>query len=125
MKLLNCYIQNFGKLQDFSYEFQDGINTIKQDNGFGKTTFASFIKAMFYGLDTQANARIEKSDRKKYIPWQGGIYGGNIEFEIDGKRYRIERTFGKKPIEDTFKLYNLETKVLMKEVHIFHKAKFK
>ena len=45
MKLLNCYIQNFGKLQDFSYKFQDGINTIKQDNGFGKTTFASFIKA--------------------------------------------------------------------------------
>lgn len=115
MKLLNCYIQNFGKLQDFSYEFQDGINTIKQDNGFGKTTFASFIKAMFYGLDTQANARIEKSDRKKYIPWQGGIYGGNIEFEIDGKRYRIERTFGKKPIEDTFKLYNLETNLESKD----------
>lgn len=115
MKLLNCYIQNFGKLQDFNYEFQDGINTIKQDNGFGKTTFASFIKAMFYGLDTQANARIEKSDRKKYIPWQGGIYGGNIEFEIDGKRYRIERTFGKKPIEDTFKLYNLETNLESKD----------
>lgn len=115
MKLLNCYIQNFGKLQDFSYKFQDGINTIKQDNGFGKTTFASFIKAMFYGLDTQANARIEKSDRKRYIPWQGGIYGGNIEFEIDGKKYRIERTFGKKSVEDTFKLYNLETNLESKD----------
>lgn len=115
MKLLKCYIQNFGKLQDFSYEFKDGINTIKQDNGFGKTTFAAFIKAMFYGLDTQANARIEKSDRKKYIPWQGGIYGGNIEFEINGKKYRIERTFGKKAIEDTFKLYNLETNLESKD----------
>ena len=109
MKLLRCYIQNFGKLQDFSYEFQNGINTIKQDNGFGKTTFASFIKSMFYGLDTQANAKLEKSDRKKYIPWQGGVYGGNIEFEIDNKKYRIERTFGKKASDDTFKLYNLET----------------
>ena len=24
MKLINCYIQNFGKLKDFSFEFQDG-----------------------------------------------------------------------------------------------------
>ena len=93
MKLLKCHIQNFGKLQDFSYDFQDGLNTIKQDNGFGKTTFATFIKSMFYGLDTQANARFEKSDRKRYLPWQGGIYGGSIEFEINSKKYRIERTF--------------------------------
>ena len=109
MKLLKCHIQNFGKLQDFSYDFQDGLNTIKQDNGFGKTTFATFIKSMFYGLDTQANARFEKSDRKRYLPWQGGIYGGSIEFEINSKKYRIERTFGKKSADDTFKLYNLKT----------------
>ena len=109
MKLLKCHIQNFGKLQDFSYDFQDGLNTIKQDNGFGKTTFATFIKSMFYGLDTQANARFEKSDRKRYLPWQGGIYGGSIEFEINSKKYRIERTFGKKSADDTFILYNLKT----------------
>lgn len=115
MKLLKCYIQNFGKLQNFSYDFQDGLNTIKQDNGFGKTTFATFIKSMFYGLDTQANARFEKSDRKRYIPWQGGIYGGNIEFEINSKKYRIERTFGKKATDDTFKLYNLETNLESKD----------
>ena len=30
MKLLRCYIQNFGKLQDFSYEFQNGINNIQK-----------------------------------------------------------------------------------------------
>ncbi len=115
MKLLKCHIQNFGKLQDFSYDFQDGLNTIKQDNGFGKTTFATFIKSMFYGLDTQANARFEKSDRKRYIPWQGGIYGGSIEFEINSKKYRIERTFGKKATDDTFKLYNLETNLESKD----------
>ena len=94
MKLLKCHIQNFGKLQDFNYDFQNGLNTIKQDNGFGKTTFATFIKSMFYGLDTQANARFEKSDRKKYIPWQGGIYGGSIESstwrqEVPGSGMRI------------------------------------
>ena len=106
MKLINCYIQNFGKLKDFSFEFQDGINKIKQDNGFGKTTFASFIKSMFYGLDKQTNIKSEKSERKKYMPWQGGIFGGSIEFEINNKKYRIERTFGKKSSEDTFKLFH-------------------
>ena len=109
MKLIKCYIENFGKLHNYSYNFQDGLNIIKEENGFGKTTFATFIKSMFYGLDSAVNVKTEKSDRKKYYPWQGGNYGGNIEFEIDNKQYKIERFFGKKASEDTFKLYNLST----------------
>ena len=109
MKLIKCYVENFGKLSNFTYNFQDGLNIIKEQNGFGKTTFAVFIKSMFYGMDAGKNQKIEKSERKKYYPWQGGNYGGNIEFEVDGKKYKIERFFGKKPAEDTFKLYNLST----------------
>lgn len=109
MKLIKCYIENFGKLHNYSYNFEDGLNIIKEENGFGKTTFATFIKSMFYGLDNAVNVKTEKSDRKKYYPWQGGNYGGNIEFEIDNKQYKIERFFGKKASEDTFKLYNLST----------------
>ena len=109
MKLIKCYIENFGKLHNYSYNFEDGLNIIKEENGFGKTTFATFIKSMFYGLDSAVNVKTEKSDRKKYYPWQGGNYGGNIEFEIDSKQYKIERFFGKKASEDTFKLYNLST----------------
>lgn len=107
MKLIKCYIENFGKLHQYEYKFTDGLNIIKEDNGFGKTTLATFIKSMFYGLDTSVKA--EKSDRKVYKPWQGGTFGGNIEFEIDGKNYRIERVFGNKSSEDTFTLYNLDT----------------
>ena len=44
MKLIKCHIENFGKLSGYDYEFKDGLNTIKEDNGYGKTTFASFIK---------------------------------------------------------------------------------
>ena len=78
MKLLKCYIENFGKLHKFEYEFKDGLNIINEQNGFGKTTFATFIKSMFYGLDAGTNVKTENSERKKYYPWQGGIYGGNI-----------------------------------------------
>lgn len=115
MKLIKCYVENFGKLSNFTYNFQDGLNIIKEQNGFGKTTFAVFIKSMFYGMDAGKNTKIEKSERKKYYPWQGGNYGGNIEFEVDGNKYKIERFFGKKPAEDTFKLYNLSTNLESKD----------
>ncbi len=108
MKLIKCHIENFGKLENFDYKFTDGLNTIKQENGFGKTTFASFIKAMFYGLEAKRNTKV-LTDRKKYEPWQGGSFGGNIEFEIDGKKYKVERFFGKKEADDTFKIYDLST----------------
>ena len=108
MKLIKCHIENFGKLENFDYKFTDGLNTIKQENGFGKTTFASFIKAMFYGLEAKRNTKA-LIDRKKYEPWQGGSFGGNIEFEIDGKKYKVERFFGKKEADDTFKIYDLST----------------
>ena len=108
MKLLKCHIENFGKLSNYDYDFQDGLNTIKEENGFGKTTFASFIKAMFYGLESKRNTKV-LIDRKKYEPWQGGKFGGNIEFELQGKKYKIERFFEKKEVDDTFKVYDLST----------------
>ena len=108
MKLLKCHIENFGKLSNFDYVFKSGLNTIKEENGFGKTTFASFIKSMFYGMDSKRNTK-QLIDRKKYEPWQGGAFGGNIEFQLNNKKYKLERFFGKKETEDIFKLYNLET----------------
>ena len=108
MKLLKCHIENFGKLSDYDFEFKDGLNTINEENGFGKSTFACFIKAMFYGLEFKRNSK-NLYDRKKFEPWQGGAFGGNVEFEVKGKKYRIERFFGKKESEDIFKLYDLST----------------
>ena len=91
MKLIKCYIENFGKLHKFEYIFKDGLNIINEENGFGKTTFASFIKSMFYGLDGSTNAKVENSERKLYQPWQGGVYGGNIEFEIEKMHITLEK----------------------------------
>ena len=106
MKFIECYIENFGKLSQFNLNFSDGINVILEDNGFGKTTFAAFLQAMFYGLDS---GRGKDSDRKKYEPWQGGKFGGSLKFTVSGKTYRLERFFGKKEKDDTFILYNEET----------------
>lgn len=109
MKLRRCYIENFGKLQQFEYQFSDGLNIINKLNGWGKTTFATFIKVMFYGFETSNKRAISENERKKYYPWQGGKFGGNLEFEINGEIYEIERFFGIKDKDDTYKLYNKTT----------------
>ena len=57
MKLINCHIYAFGNLKDFSYDFSGGLNTIKEENGWGKSTFAYFIKAMFYGMEAKRNTK--------------------------------------------------------------------
>lgn len=110
MELVNCYIENFGKFHKEYREFKNGLNTIKEDNGYGKTTLCAFIKAMFYGFDT-SNKRGITNERKRFEPWQGGNYGGNLTFKIENKEYKIERFFGKKESEDTFKLYDAKTKL--------------
>ncbi len=109
MKILKCYINNFGGLSDFSYDFSDGLNSIARENGFGKTTLSVFIKSMLFGLSDTRKQKLDENDRKHYTPWQGGRFGGSLDFEMNGKKYRIERSFGSKSADDTFKLYYADT----------------
>lgn len=103
MKLISCYIENFGCLSQYKLDLRPGLTLIEEENGFGKTTLAEFIRAMFYGFP-RAVKRLEKNYRKKYMPWQGGKYGGWLVFEHNGRQYRIDRTFGEIPKSDTFSL---------------------
>jgi len=110
MLLKQCYVQGFGKLQDFTYEFQTGLNVICTENGWGKTTFAAFLRAMFYGLPAAGSrTKLADAERRKYRPWNGGVMGGYLVFCVNGKEYKAERTFGKKEAEDTFRLIDLST----------------
>ncbi len=109
MRILRLHIENFGKLHDLDMEFQEGFHVIRAENGWGKSTLAAFIRAMFYGLPCTTRRSLKENDRKHYLPWQGGAFGGSMEFQIGDKAYRAERFFGKKDKEDTFVLYDLET----------------
>ena len=110
MKLIRCHIENFGVLSDFDFVFDDGLTTICQGNGFGKSTFAAFIKAMFYGFPRTGARNIVENERKRYDPWQGGKYGGYLEFEIQDTSYRVTRYFGKTAAKDTFSLLDLTSR---------------
>ena len=109
MKLISLHIDNFGTLSSFDYNFKDELNTFYEDNGWGKTTFCAFLEVMLYGITKKGNS-VSTSIRKKYAPWNKGIFGGTLTIEVDGNRYRIERTFEPvKTNKDTFKLIDLTT----------------
>ena len=108
MKLISLYIENFGGLSRYSLSFEDGLTVIEAENGFGKTTLAEFVRAMFYGFPRKGKT-LDKSRRQKYTPWNGGRFGGNLVFEADGNAYRLERTFGATPKGDSFSLIDLAT----------------
>lgn len=114
MKLISMHVDDFGGLHNYDYSFADGLNVVLHDNGWGKTTMAAFIKAMLYGYDSKRSKDITENERKRYLPWQGGKYGGSLDFEAEGVRYRIYRTFGETPRFDTAKIVNLDTKTTAK-----------
>ena len=112
MRLIECYVENFGTIHETGVSFRSGLNIILKENGTGKSTLAAFIKSMFYGLPATMKRNLDENERKKYQPWQGGNYGGWLSFSTDQKRYRIERFFGLKKSEDRFALYDLDTGLL-------------
>lgn len=109
MRLIRCYIENFGKLHDYAVDFEKGTHIICEENGWGKSTLAAFIRAMFYGLEGERKRSIEENERKRYTPWQGGVFGGQLTFEVDGKEYTVTRTFNE---QDEFELRDAKTNLI-------------
>ena len=88
MKLIECHIENFGKLRDYTVKFDDGCNIFCRPNGWGKSTLAVFLRVMFFGFEGENRRKEMENERKRYQPWQGGVYGGSLIFETGGKYYR-------------------------------------
>lgn len=115
MKILSCHIENFGKIHDYSMKFRDGANIICEENGWGKSTFAAFVRAMFYGLEGDRKRSLEENERKRYKPWQGGVFGGQLVFEIQGRAYLLSRIFKDKEANDEFELRDAATNLPSKD----------
>ncbi len=83
MKILNLNVGAFGKLKEFALQPQETLNIYLKPNEFGKTTLIYFIYYMLYGYD----AKLLKS----YLPWSGEDLAGSMDFEMQGKTWRITR----------------------------------
>ncbi len=109
-KILRVNVYNFGKLQNFEMDFDQGLNIIAQDNGFGKTTLAVFIKAMFYGLSYNKKRKVSENEVLKYRPFNSTEkFGGTLSFFCNGKNLRIERFFGNTEKEQEVRLFDEDT----------------
>ncbi len=100
MELKQAYVRAFGNIEDRPIDFKEGINDFLENNGEGKTTLANYLLARFYGL-----GKVSSPERKRYLPYSGKDCGGSLSFSDNGKDYRIERHFGKRPNEDTARLF--------------------
>ena len=107
MKIKSIYISAFGGVKDLKLDLNDSFNVIYGENENGKTTVMSFIKMMFYGSD-RAKGDLAKSPRKKYTPWDNSQMAGSIDFQNDGKNYRLERIFGESNSTDKVTLINTD-----------------
>lgn len=105
MKIISLHINNFGKLSNYDYSFRN-VSSFIEENGYGKSTIAAFIKAMLFGLETYKSNAAKFLDRKHYFPFKGGNFGGYLVIEYQNKNYRIERSFDEKSeIKDKLTVY--------------------
>lgn len=109
MRLISLHVENFGVLHDCNEAFDAGLNVRLCPNSWGKSTLAVFIKAMLYGLPASTRRSLIENERKRYTPWQGGMFGGSLDVELSGEIYRIERSFGAKESDDTLSVLCLRT----------------
>ena len=109
MKLISCYIENFGLLHTTKFNFSKGLNCCISDNGTGKTTLTAFIEAMLYGIGDTRRQALDENPRKKYMPWQGGRFGGSLTLQVGKKTYTVERSFGVRPADDVFRLLDADS----------------
>src|SRR5699024_4517206 len=92
MRIKETAIDGFGKFHNFHTELSDGIQVIYGKNETGKTTLRQFMFHMLFGLEKSRGAAASRDDYTRYMPVEGGRYGGYLLVEKEGQRYRIQRT---------------------------------
>ena len=90
---INKLTASFGKLENESLSFHDGLNVIYAPNESGKSTWCAFIQAMLFGVDSAERARSGYlPDKLRYAPWSGAPMEGSMELTADRCDITITRT---------------------------------
>ena len=82
----------FGGLTEQRLELAPGLNLIQAPNESGKSTWAGFLKAMLYGIDTRdRDKKVHLADKNRYQPWSGAPMEGELLLEWQGRDITIRR----------------------------------
>jgi len=90
VKIRKIVIYGFGKHENKTFDFSDGINVIYGHNEAGKTTIQQFITQTLFGFPQKNSAQL------RYEPKAGGKFGGQVHLHDDEYgNCIIERVQGK------------------------------
>ena len=96
----------FGKFNNETISFHEGLNVVYAPNESGKSTWCAFIKAMLYGVETSQRVRtgnpkehrLERRgtgalpDKQRYAPWSGAPMEGTMDVVADRCDITVTRT---------------------------------
>ena len=81
---INKLTASFGKLENETLSFHDGLNVLYAPNESGKSTWCAFIRAMLYGVDTSERTRTGYlPDKLRYAPWSGAPMEGSMDLTAE------------------------------------------
>jgi len=94
MQIKEAKIFNFGKLQNVSFRFSEGMNVIYGENEQGKTTLHAFLLGMLFGMEKSRGRAAVGDLYNRYEPWHApSFYSGALRFEVGEKPFYLERNF--------------------------------
>ena len=83
----------FGGLHQKTLEPAEGLTVISAPNEGGKSTWAGFLKAMLYGIDTRERDKNGvPADKNRYQPWSGAPMWGELRLDWEGRDITIRRS---------------------------------
>ena len=103
-------IHTFLRLTEYAAKNDVRAVIIAGDMFDGERIKIRTVDEILDGFPRTGARNIVENERKRYDPWQGGKYGGYLEFEIQDTSYRVTRYFGKTAAKDTFSLLDLTSR---------------
>lgn len=94
MKIKHINIRNFGQFHNRQFSFSPGLNVVYGENESGKSTLHTFLVSMLFGMEKARGRGAKKDLYTQYEPWNSAsFYSGEMDFEVDGKPFHLERNF--------------------------------
>lgn len=91
MYLTKLLLRDFGKFHNEEIVLKPGLNVIHGGKKSGKSTIASFIKGMLFGIPKEEEKKESEYDRCK--PEGSSYFSGTAYLKKDGTNYLLDRTF--------------------------------
>ncbi|MBR3770596.1 MAG: AAA family ATPase [Lachnospiraceae bacterium] len=94
MQIKEAKIFNFGKLQNVTFRFSEGMNVIYGENERGKSTLHAFLTGMLFGMEKGRGRTLGGDVYSRYEPWHApSFYSGALRFAVGKSSFYLERNF--------------------------------